>query len=83
MSDTVLAAMKGLLDSLHAAVKSLQVDVARLLDTVHKQDARIAELEALEGYGWRAPEVYVPTAIPSVTALSSTVYGVRSTRTPA
>lgn len=25
------------------------------------QDVRIADLEALEGYGWRAPPVYEPT----------------------
>lgn len=102
----MLAATKGLVQTLHASLTRTQADVSVLQDHVLElmetraeverlraqasaavsrseelseqvtatwelikqlkadslsQDVRIADLEALEGYGWRAPPVYEPT----------------------
>lgn len=35
--------------------------IRQLKSETLSQDVRIADLEALEGYGWRAPPVYEPT----------------------
>lgn len=35
--------------------------IKQLKSDTLSQDVRIADLEALEGYGWRAPPVYEPT----------------------
>lgn len=87
----MVAATKGVVGSMHAAILDLQREVDQLrsqvlelmetraeverlraqssaavaradalAEEVRSQDERIADLEALEGYGWRAPPVYEP-----------------------